>query len=168
MMGYGCGKRWDTVAGKYLELFIFFRLIPVWFLWETAGTSGGNPENFRTEYCYRVPGISRVSLRDPARTSRPPRTMIPDAVFRPETRRKRPVSGRNLRENGRNLLQKFHDRIRLPELIGTGRKWQEFYRKRSPYPYGKTASGNQREFRGSGRFRAYRHDLGWLWAISAH
>ena len=86
--------------------------------------------------------------------------MIPDAVFRPETRRKRPVSGRNLRENGRNLLQKFHDRIWLPELIGTGRKWQEFYRKRSPYPYGKTASGNQRELRGSGRFRAYRHDLG--------
>ena len=75
--------------------------------------------------------------------------MIPDAVFRPETRRKRPVSGRNLRENGRNLLQKFHDRIRLPELIGTGRKWQEFYRKRSPYPYGKTASVTQRESHGN-------------------
>ena len=70
-VGYGCRKRWDTGSGKYLEFSILFRLIPVWFLWETAGTGGKSPENFRTEYCYRVPGISRVSLRDPARTSRP-------------------------------------------------------------------------------------------------
>ena len=44
-----------------------------------------------------------------------PRTMIPDAVFRPETRRKRPVSGRNLRENGRNFTGNVH-RTRMGKL----------------------------------------------------
>ena len=59
-------------AGNFLD---FFPMFSDRFLLERTGIRWNSPEkspkNFRPEYCYQVPLISGVFLREPARTLRP-------------------------------------------------------------------------------------------------
>jgi hypothetical protein len=54
---------WKQYSGR--EFSGGFQQLPVLSSRIRSEIIGKNPENYRPEYCFHVPGISRVSLKDP-------------------------------------------------------------------------------------------------------